>query len=251
LERVTTAGWAVIRGNNEYYPLDYNTDRAPAEWKTYTLIPLLLRQLGPRWLNQLAVWPDTLCLRFPDAPTLRVYHGSPRSVWEGIYDIMPDEQIAEMLAGVEESTIITGHTHLPLDRQVGRWHVLNPGSAALPLDGQLAASYMILDGSPTGWRATLRRVEYDRAPVFAAYERIGFVKQCGVSGRFVLEELRTGRIHLVAFRRWRAATCPHLSERAALDLFTEADRWAYTPAPYHINLMPPFGQNVLPYSTEC
>jgi len=32
MERVTREGWAVIRGNNEFYVLDDNTPRAPSEW---------------------------------------------------------------------------------------------------------------------------------------------------------------------------------------------------------------------------
>jgi len=74
LERVTREGWAVIRGNAEFYLLDYNTPRAPAEWSDPTLFPLHLRlhrQLNGRWLTAIAAWPDTLSLRFPDAPPRR------------------------------------------------------------------------------------------------------------------------------------------------------------------------------------
>src|SRR3972149_5518130 len=52
LERVTREGWAVIRGNAEFYLLDYGTPRAPAEWNDLSLFPLhptLHRQLNGHW----------------------------------------------------------------------------------------------------------------------------------------------------------------------------------------------------------
>lgn len=87
VELITNNGWAVIRGNNEYYLLDHQTAREPSAWKdrtTWSLLPWLHRQLAGRWHNTIAAWPDTLSLRFPDAPPLRVVHGSARSPWEAI-----------------------------------------------------------------------------------------------------------------------------------------------------------------------
>jgi predicted phosphodiesterase len=121
LERVTREGWAMIRGNAELYLLDYNTPRAPAEWSDPTLFPMLPRlhrRLNDRWLTAIGVWPDTLNLRFPDAPPVRVVHGSPRSVRELIYPISTEAEIKNMLADVKETTVITGHTHLAMDRRV-------------------------------------------------------------------------------------------------------------------------------------
>jgi predicted phosphodiesterase len=123
LQRVTREGWAVIRGNAELYLLDYNTPRALADWSDLTLFPLLPRlhrQLNGRWLTTIAAWPDTLNLRFPDAPPICVVHGSPRSPRELIYPISTHAEIEDMLADVKETTVITGHTHLAMERQVGR-----------------------------------------------------------------------------------------------------------------------------------
>src|SRR6478672_5600461 len=37
VEQVTAAGWAALRGNNEYYLLDAGTPRAPAQWAEWQL----------------------------------------------------------------------------------------------------------------------------------------------------------------------------------------------------------------------
>jgi predicted phosphodiesterase len=238
MERVTRGGWAVIRGNNEFYLLDYQTPRAPVEWNDgYSLLPWLHRQLNGQWQTIIAAWPDTLCLRFPDAPAIRVVHGSPRSAWEPLAWNAGEDEIATRLAGVEETTVIAAHTHLAMDRHVGGWHVLNPGSVGVPLDGVFSASYMLLDGDAEGWTPTFRRVAFDYEPLFEAFERQRFVETCGVIGHLVVEEFRTARLRIQPFVRWRAACCPTAPfEMRLLDEFTQINPWDYTDKAYHVNV---------------
>ncbi len=240
LERVTREGWPVVRGNNEFYLLDYNTPRAPVEWNDdgrFPMLPWLHRQLNGHWQNVIAGWRDSLSMQFPDAPPIRVFHGSPRDNTEPIYPITPAPEIETLLAGIDETTIIAGHTHLIMDRQVGRWHILNAGSVGVPVDGILTASYMLLDGNAEGWRASWRRVPFDYAPVFEEFARQRFVDECGLVGRIVVEEFKTARLHLTPFLNWRNANCPDAPfELSLFDEFSQADRWAYTPLAYHVNV---------------
>ena len=90
---VAREGWPVIRGNNEFYLLDYNTPRAPAAWQDETqwpLLPWLRKQLQGRRHHCIAAWPDSISLRFADGPPIRLVHGSCRSPWESIF-AMDDE----------------------------------------------------------------------------------------------------------------------------------------------------------------
>lgn len=239
MQRVMSEGWAVIRGNNELYLLDHGTARAPADWDSYTIPPFLRRQLEPAMINAVACWADSLTLRFPDAPTVRVVHGSPRSHFEPIYPQSTETEIAEMLAGVSESTLICAHTHLPIDRMVGAWHILNPGTVGVPLDGTHEASYMILDGDERGWRATFRRVPYDRQPLFEEFERLRFVDHVGVIGHLVIEEFRTARLEVLPFLHWHRHICPDEPQTfELLQRYTKVNKWDYVPAAYHVNLKP-------------
>ncbi len=80
MERLMPLAPAVIRGNNEYYLLDYNTPRAPAAWadqRQWQLLPWLARTMRGRWHTRIATWPDTISLQFPDAPPVGIVHGSP------------------------------------------------------------------------------------------------------------------------------------------------------------------------------
>jgi predicted phosphodiesterase len=236
--RVHASGWAVIRGNNEFYLLDYDTNRMPDRWREYTMMPWLCRQLSGRWQNVIAAWPDALSLRYPDAPPVRICHASPRSPWESIFPDTPLHLLREILAPVAEPVVIAGHTHLAGDFQVDRWRLLNPGSVGGAIEGRPGeATYLLLESVSGDWQATFRRVSYDLTPVLDEFERQQFVAECGPAAHLMIEEFKTARLHLYPFGIWRRAQ--HPGEPESWDLlaqFTLADRWAYTPAPYHVNL---------------
>lgn len=235
LERITTLGWAVIRGNAEFYLLDYGTDRAPAAWSTdgFALVKWLHAQIADQWLPVLAAWPDALSLRYPDAPPVRVCHGTPRSAWEPMFIHTPEEEMVDILAGVEETTVIAGHTHLALDRQVGRWRVLNPGTVGAPTDGRGGASWLLLEAHNGAWRPTFRRVAYDEAEVLAELERSGCLEAGGVIAQLFVQEFRTRSLYVAPFVLWHAAEHPDEAlTPALLDQFTDAQRLAYMPPAY-------------------
>jgi len=236
MERI--AGFAVIRGNHELYLLDYNTPRAPAHWHDFTQPPWLNAVIPTYWRNVIATMPDTLQLRFSDAPPVRVVHGSPRSHWESIWAHTPDDEVLPMLQNVEESLVIAAHTHIAMDRQIGRWRVLNPGPLGMPLDGNHASHYMLLDGNADGWTPTFRRVNYDLTPLLAEFERIGFVDACGATGRMIVEEFRTARSYIDSFNRWRREAYPDLSGTLAMtdEFMAIEDKWQYTLEPFRVNM---------------
>jgi predicted phosphodiesterase len=208
VERITSLGWAIIRGNHEYYFLDYDTPRAPDLWKTFDTPRWLNGLLGSYWKNRIAAWPEAISLRYSDAPLVRVFHASPRDIRGAIYDVTPDDEVAAILEGVEESYVVFGHTHLRMNRQVERWHLLNPGSVGAPLDMQLGASYMILDGDVNGWYPTFRRVAFDPTPVFEAFEQQKIIEILGSTGRLLIQEYKTARPQIFPFAEWCKLSAP-------------------------------------------
>ena len=240
VERLLDNRWAVLRGNAEIYLLDHGSTRAPQEWNDPVRYPVPLwlnRALNPDLKNAIATWPDALSLRFSDAPPIRVVHATPQNHWDSIYPTLTDEQIAEYLAGVEEETFITGHTHLPLDRQSGKWHLLNPGSVGVPLDGQFSASYMLLQGDEHGWKPTFRRVAFDYAPIYQEFKRLGFVEEYGVVAQLIIEVFKTARPQF-GFLSWQEENCPNepLSLELLAAFYKKHQWWEYANPAYHINL---------------
>jgi predicted phosphodiesterase len=238
LDFALARGWAVIRGNAELYLVDWATPRADPRWSDpvwYAALHELIGELAD-WRPRIAAWPDQLCLRFPDGPPIRVLHGSPRSHWEGMTAITPEERLIERLAGVEESLVICGHTHLATDRSVGQWRVLNPGSVGVPLDGDRRAGYMLIDALDGAWRPTWRRVEYDLGRLLERMRR-----PRGVVAALVRREFETARTQLVPFRRWLSERDP--GARPSLELLPEFERaslWELTSPHFRVNPGPGF-----------
>ncbi len=237
MERLAGLNCAFIRGNNELYLTDWHTPRMPEAWRKYTFPPYTLAQLGDRWMNIISTWPDTISLRFRDAPAIQVVHGSPRSHFEVMLPTSTQEELEPMLASVEAATVIAAHSHLPMDRQVGRWHLLNPGSAGNMLDGNLNASYMLLESSSDAWQATFRRVPFDNQPLIDEFERTGFVEQCGPLGRLVMKEYQSARMELSPFLDWWHKTCPdEPPSMALLEAFSHVDKRDYMPPAYKVGM---------------
>lgn len=235
METIFAHNWATVRGNNEFYLLDYETPRAPQHWSRYTIPPITNELLGEQWLQVIACMPDHLSLRFRDAPPIYVCHGRPGNPWQTIYPQTPINTINEWLEPVAESTVILGHSHVAMERHVNGWHIFNPGSVGVPLDGQLTASYMVLQGNDTGWSLLEhRRITFDSTSIFTEFERQQFVEQAGVAARLVVEEFHTARLQVHPFYTWLNCIYPDESEsRKRLQEFLAIDdKSDYTPSEY-------------------
>lgn len=239
-EIVIENGWPVIRGNNEYFLLDYNTPRAPVEWNDpvqFAPNAWLDKQFDQKLKNIIGTWPDALNLRFRDAPPIEVFHGTPQSPWDSIYWNSTDEEIENILSKIEADFVICGHTHLPLDRQSGRWRIFNPGSVGVPLDGIYSASYMILEGDQDGWNATFRRIPFDYKADYQEFETSGFNRECGPIGRLVLEIYKIAR-PTFGFLKWHQKLHPNLalSHELVEEYFSSCEWWEFAEPAYHINM---------------
>ena len=96
-----------------------------------------------------------------------------------------------------------------MERHLGRWHILNPGSVGVPLDGERSASYMILQGNERGWELEQhRRIVFDYTDLFAEFERQRFVEKCGVTAYLIQDEFRTARLQVHPFIVWKQKHFP-------------------------------------------
>lgn len=243
LERIYAEPWAVIRGNHEFYMLYHNTPFMPDAWRGFSTLNWLNTHIPKKWRTVIASQPDDLRLVFQDAPFVKVVHAAPGNHWRGIFPTQTtDAEIQEMLGGVEENIVITAHTHLTMEKRVGRWHILNPGSLGVPLDGMRGARYLLLDGSADGWQATFRRVDYDITPLLEECERQDYLRIHGVTGRLMMEEFKTARPQVYPFTLWRQKHYPDQPDSfAMLEEFWDAgdEVWEYRLPDYRVNLDQP------------
>jgi putative phosphoesterase len=116
---------------------------------------------------------------------LRLTHGSPRHIKDYVRPSWPDAMVGDLLLEVEEDILLTGHTHIPMVRQVnGKW-LVNPGSVGFPKDGNPLAAYAVLELGEE-LLVEIRRVKYDIDRTVQAIAARGLPPKAG-------EDLRVGR----------------------------------------------------------
>ena len=94
-------------------------------------------------------------------------HGSPLAD-DDSFAAEPQDGEERLLAGVSGGTIVFGHSHLQFRRPgPDGTDLVNPGSAGMPLDGDVRAAWATWDGD-----FTFRRTEYDVERAAAAWERV-------------------------------------------------------------------------------
>ena len=239
LERVFDLGWVAIRGNHEHYLLEHasRVNGAGTGRKQLCCTTLLQEQLGQAWIDRIAVMPDELGLRFADAPPLRVVHGAPGDPFRSVTRLSDDEEARATLDGVREGCVVSGHCHIPFLRRLADWTIINPGPVGTPMDGIPDACYALLEGNEAGWQVEHRRVPVDLAPLYAEFERQGFVERCGVEGYLIIEQFRQARTLFSPFRRWMQARHPGEPETMARarEFLASGQLWHFISPPYQVN----------------
>jgi predicted phosphodiesterase len=207
MQRVVSLGWTAIRGNHEFYLLNYGTSRE-SEGMRRSPSPAWLNKNLKDWFAYIAAMPDELTLYYPDGPAIYVTHGIPGDPFDAIMRVTREEKILRWFENVQPTTVVTAHYHLSVDRHVGRWHFMNPGPVGAVMDGTHDACYLLLDAIGDHWQATFRRVPYDFALVEAAFEHHRLDEILGVEGLLKCEQLRRARPTINAFSRWLDACYP-------------------------------------------
>jgi putative phosphoesterase len=156
LERLRSLEHAhFIRGNADRGVVAIR--RGEAEPKLGLNDAWIAARLSDEQIEFLADLPLTLTLDVDGLGRVCFCHATPRDDEEIFTERTPDELVAAMLAGTEEGIIVCGHTHIQVDRHVGRWRVVNAGSVGLPYDGEPGPRWTLL-----GPDVSFRRSELDR-----------------------------------------------------------------------------------------
>ncbi|MFI0609483.1 MAG: metallophosphoesterase family protein [Anaerolineae bacterium] len=189
-------GWQLLRGNHEEYVASREgAALTPPDSPAFQIAQSSLwtyRRLGLPAAT-LADLPFSLSLLAPDGGEVRVTHASMLGTRQGIYPDSSDEAIRERVGRPAPGLFAAGHTHRPFVRHLDDTLVVNPGSVGLPFDGDPRAAYARCAWRTGGWRADIRRLEYDRAAAEAAFQDTGFLDGGGPLARIMLRELQTAR----------------------------------------------------------
>ena len=115
------------------------------------------QQLDPEHERLLASWPKTFRVEIPGLGAVLFCHATPRNDTEIFTRLTPEDGLLPAFAGVNESVVICGHTHMQFERMVGKIRVVNAGSVGMPY-GEAGAFWLLL-----GPDVHLRHTPYDLA----------------------------------------------------------------------------------------
>jgi len=203
LDRLEELRAPLIRGNHEDYVLralqnPFDPIASAPNWEP---VRLVARSLNPDTIARLNRLPMTLTVAHEHAGPLLICHSSPRSNLHG-WRILVDDDMAKELQQRSEPTIVCGHWHLQDTR---RWRdktlILN-GSVGIPLNGKIAAEYVIIEARNDTWQSEHRQVPYDNQITLRDYRDSGWAKVGGPMAWLLFDEVRTAQRRLVSFYEW-------------------------------------------------
>jgi putative phosphoesterase len=133
----------------------------------------IAEQLSDEQIDFLAGLPQTITLNVDGLGSVCFCHATPRDDEEIFTERTPDEVVAEMLSGTEEAVVVCGHTHMQVDRRVGRWRVINAGSVGLPYDERPGARWALLGPDLEHRRSELDQDRVGEAILASGWPRAG------------------------------------------------------------------------------
>jgi len=157
-----------VRGNADR-ELTGAPGRAPAE-----LLEWAAGRIDTETLASIERLPLTQTLDIDGLGPVLFCHATPRNDTEIRTVLSPDERWSEVLAGVEQRTVVVGHTHVQFDRIVGDVRVVNAGSVGMAYEDEPGAYWAVL-----GPDVEFRRSEFDVGAMLAALPGLAYPVEWG------------------------------------------------------------------------
>jgi predicted phosphodiesterase len=199
VQAIRASGWPAVFGNHEDYVLTFRDGGTPEGWDAEWGLPArrVSEELTADEVAYLRALPWHYVVDEPGLPAIRIVHGSPRALNDGLGFWVTDQELCAAIASVPEPVVVGAHTHRPFDRRIAQRWVLNCGAVGAPYNGDPAAQYLVLTSRDGTWEADFRRVPYDRAPLYAAWDRTGIMEH--VIARVFRYEVETATYHLESY----------------------------------------------------
>jgi|APSaa5957512622_1039677.scaffolds.fasta_scaffold02959_2 putative phosphoesterase len=186
----------MIRGNNEDYLLDFAYGTVQEEWQhraQWASVRCSCDLTDRSTIDFAAGLPEQRVIDLDGRSPIRLVHGSPQGISDGIYPDRDPDKLDEILLRVEESVLICGHTHRPWVEEHHNTLAFNPGSAGLSCNGDPRSHYALLCWEENRWQVEHCAVPYDTDLVRAAYVDTGLLEKGGGFSRASLLCAETGQ----------------------------------------------------------
>ena len=185
----------MIRGNSDTNVLRFAGRDLPPGWQTskqFALYRWTYENLAPETIGILERLPEQQVVYLDGMPPIRLAHGSPRDPSETLLPGVDKKPIESILAQMEESVLVCGHTHRPWMLQKGTRLALNPGAVCGPNNGVCGAQYALLSWEGEQWKVEHRLLPYDLNLVRQEFRESGLLAEAGAMARIFLLTIETG-----------------------------------------------------------
>ena len=161
IDEIRALGWPGVRGNTDemlWSPkglAKFATKQpkfAPLLAILQEMIPPTLASIGEERLRWLEKLPSLY-----SQGGLSLVHASPHDLWRAPMPNASEEELQKTYAPLGTLLVVCAHIHLPYVRRLSGLTVANTGSVSQSHDGDIRASYLVIDGESL----TIRRVAYD------------------------------------------------------------------------------------------
>lgn len=95
----------------------------------------------------------------------------------------PEEEALDALLDRQGKLALCGHTHLAMDREVGGWRVINPGSVGLSFGKPGCAEWALVEWRDSQLQAQLRALPYDVEAALRHWESLGYPRMDWIRAR--------------------------------------------------------------------
>ena len=177
IDRIRELGWPSVLGNSDVVLAG---DEAIPEAERGFVAPAARTRelLGP----ERVAWLTSRPLEWRDSG-IALVHAVPGDCWPVVAHDAPDDRFRQVYGTLGVPVAVYGHTHHAHVRRLDGLTVLNSGSVSLSMDGDVRATYAVVEDG----QVAHRRVAYDVEPVIEDLLRIGYPNV-----EFYISWLRTG-----------------------------------------------------------
>ena len=186
---------ACLRGNRERYMLEYDEGVSSFSYGSKTGSLLYTYENLSRWdldfFKGLKIY-DTIMVNGVEFEIAHAAKGNDRCYFEG-----DDPKIEGIFSEMQETYLLTGHSHRQYIRTHNGKTILNPGSVGIPQGGVRWPTYALLRVEDGSVSFQLRQVPYDITAAIHAQFKNGLVDYSYCWGISILYDIITGEEYTI------------------------------------------------------
>jgi putative phosphoesterase len=157
IDQIRSLGWPGVQGNTD--EVMWAPEALPEMASLANLRRVLADTIAATstWISdEQKQWLKSLP-RVHSYENIALVHASPDSLWRSPSADAADEELETAYGSLNARVVVYGHIHRPFVRALHGFTVANSGSVSLSYDGDLRASYLLIDDL----KPSIRRLEYD------------------------------------------------------------------------------------------